>query len=492
MPPAEQLYAENLELKEENAQLRLQIAWLKKRVFGGGKGERLDQAQLKLALEQLDHLVTRQSALQKISYERHAGEAAVRKTPEELFAKLPVSETVVVEPPEVKAAPDQFEKVGEERTIEVDIVPPKLVKREIIRPKYRHRTERLRPLLVATAPARAAAGGYASAGLIAWVLVAKYVDHQPLYRLERQSERWGARLSRQTMMEWVALGASWLEIIYRHMRMDLLKGGYIQADETPVRCQDPDEHPGKTVQGWLWVIGRPGSDVVFDWRMSRRHEEIDSLLAGFQGLLQSDGYEAYAGFVKARTGVTHLGCWAHARRYFHEALADAPARAGFVLRLIAQLYRLERTWDEAGLVQPVLRAQRRRSEFGLTLSLLHRTAARLRELTLPRSLLGQACTYLLGHWDVLVAHCAHGRTRLDNNAVENAIRPSAVGKKNWLFIGHPEAGQRSAIIYSIVVSCQRRGLDPLAYVRDLLTRLPAMTNHDDLDALTPARWKSAS
>jgi hypothetical protein len=291
------------------------------------------------------------------------------------------------------------------------------------------------------------------------------------------------------MMEWVARGASWLEIIYRHMRMDLLKGGYIQADETPVRCQDPDEHPGKTVQGWLWVIGRPGSDVVFDWRMSRRHEEIDSLLAGFQGLLQSDGYEAYAGFVKARTGVTHLGCWAHARRYFHEALAEAPVRAGFVLRLIAHLYHLEQTWDEAGIVQPVLRAQRRRSEFGLTLGLLRRTAARLRELTLPRSLLGQACTYLLGHWEVLVAHCAHGRTRLDNNAVENAIRPSAVGKKNWLFIGHPDAGQRSAIIYSIVVSCQRRGIDPLAYIRDLLTRRPAMTNHDDIDALTPAHWK---
>jgi hypothetical protein len=163
-----------------------------------------------------------------------------------------------------------------------------------------------------------------------------------------------------------------------------------------------------------------------------------------------------------------------------------------VLRLIAHLYHLEQTWDEAGLVQPALRAQRRSSEFGLTLSLLRRTASRLRELTLPRSLLGQACAYLLGHWEVLVAHCAHGRTRLDTNFVENAIRPSAVGKKNWLFIGHPDAGQRSAIIYSIVVSCRRRGIDPLVYVRDLLRRLPAMTNHDDLGALTPARWKPPS
>jgi hypothetical protein len=294
------------------------------------------------------------------------------------------------------------------------------------------------------------------------------------------------------MMEWVAGGAAWLEIIYRLMRQDLLGGDYLQADETPVRCQDPDEHPGKTVQGWLWVISRPGGDVVFDWRLSRRHEEVTSLLAGFRGLLQSDGYEAYASFVKTHAGVTHVGCWAHARRHFHEALTEAPARAGFVLRLIAHLYHLEQTWDEAGLVQPALRAQRRSSEFGLTLSLLRRTASRLRELTLPRSLLGQACAYLLGHWEVLVAHCAHGRTRLDTNFVENAIRPSAVGKKNWLFIGHPDAGQRSAIIYSIVVSCRRRGIDPLVYVRDLLRRLPAMTNHDDLGALTPARWKPPS
>ena len=428
MPPTEQIYAENQELKVENAQLRLQIAWLKKRMFGGGQGEKLDAAQLKLALEQLEQRADRQTTLQQISYERRTGAPTERKSPEELFAKLPVTETVVVEPPEVQAAPDLFEKVGEERTFEVDIVPPKLFKREIIRPKYRHRLERTRPLTVAATPARPAPGGYVSAGLMAWVLIAKYVDHQPLYRLERQSERWGARLSRQTMMDWVALGAGWLEIIYRLMRQDLLGGDYLQADETPVRCQDPDEHPGKTMQGWLWVISRPGGDVVFDWRLSRRHEEVVSLLAGFRGLLQSDGYEAYASFVKAHAGVTHVGCWAHARRHFHEALTEAPARAGFVLRLIAHLYHLEQTWDEAGLVQPVLRAQRRSSEFGLTLSLLRRAASRLRELTLPRSLLGQACAYLLGHWEVLVAHCAHGRTRLDTNLVENAIRPSAVGK----------------------------------------------------------------
>jgi len=499
MPPAEQLYAENLSLKgvvaalqEEIARLKLQIDWLNQRLFGPGRGETLDRAQLLLQLEGLEALVQKLEApRQTITYERTPATPAERKTPAELFAKLPVKETITIEPAEVKAAPAAYEKIGEERTFEVDLVPPQLFKREIVRPKYRKIEDKSQPPVVAPAPARPVSGGYASAGLIAYILVSKYLDHQPLYRLEKQSARWGARISRQTMMEWVAQGATWCEIIYRCMLDDLLAGRYVQVDETPVRCQDPDV-PGKTVQGWLWVLSRPGGDVIFEWRMSRRHEEAASLLQGYQGLLQSDGYEAYAAFVAAHPGVVHLGCWAHARRHFHEALEEAPVRAGFVLRLIGHLYHLEQTWDEAGVTGPALRAARRQSDFGPTLRLLKRTAQHLRAQGLPKSRLSQACGYLLNHWDVLVAHCEHGRSRLDNNLIENAIRPSALGKKNWLFIGHPDAGQRSAILYSIVVSCQRQGIDPLTYVKDVLTRLPAMTNQDDLAQLTPARWKPAS
>ena len=497
MPPAEQLYAATLalqaevaEVRGENAQLRVQIAWLKNRLFGPGQGEKQDRAQLLLHLAELEKLLAPKPAPRPvIAHERTRPEP--RLVPEQLFAKLPVKETIEIIPAAVRKDPELYEKVGEERTFEVDVTPPKLFKREIVRPKFRHRLDRARPLTLAPAPPRPAPGGYASAGLIAWILLAKYVDHQPLYRQAKQSARWGATISRQTMCEWVALGAVWLESIYRQMQQDLLAGHYLQVDETPVRCQDPDV-PGKTVQGWLWVISRPGGDVVFEWRMSRRHDEVSTLLAGFQGLLQSDGYEAYARFVAQREGLVHLGCWAHARRHFHEALADAPVRAGFILRLIGHLYGMEKHWDEEGVVEPAQRAHLRRRDFAMTLSLLKRTAAHLVTRVLPRSLLGQACAYLLRHWDVLVAHCDHGQSRLDTNLVENAIRPSALGKKNWLFIGHPEAGQRSAIIYSIVGSCHRHGLDPFAYLKDVLSRLPAMTNQDDLAALTPARWKPMS
>jgi len=490
MPPAEQLHAENLALKEENAVLRAQIDWLKKKLFGGGQSERVDHAQLLLKLAELEKLAAAPAKLATVTYERAPARGATRTLPAENFARLPVRETIVIEPPAVQAEPAAFEKIGEERTFEVDVVPPQLFKREIVRPKYRRKDDPAQPPVVAPAPARPVAGGYASAGLLAWIALSKYADHLPLYRLEQMSARWGAALPRQSMVEWIRIAAGWLEPIYRAMLRGLLAGGYIQVDETPVKCHDPDEKRGGTFQGYLWVVSRPDADVVFDWHLSRRHGELTGLLTDdFTGVLQSDGYEAYAAYARAHGGVVWVGCWAHARRKFFEAKDEAPTRAGFVLRLIGHLYRAERAWDDAKQRGVAWRAARRQSEFGLTLALLKKVAQRLSTLVLPRSLLGQACTYLLNQWEPLTAHLRHGQTRLDNNLIENAIRPSAIGKKNWLFIGHPNAGQRSAIIYSIVVSCQRHKKDPLAYLRDVLTRLPVMTNQDDLKPLLPANWR---
>lgn len=489
MPPAEQLYAENLELKGVVAQLQAQVAWLKKQLFGGGKSEKLDRAQLLLRLGELEKLAAAARPAQTLTYERAAPQA--RTLPAETFAHLPVRETIEIVPEAVRQEPELYERIGEERTFEVDVVPPQLFKREIVRPKYRRKADRSVPPVIAPAPKRALAGGYASAGLLAWIALGKYVDHAPLYRLEQMSARWGATICRQTMCGWIEVTAQWLEPLYKRMHAQLLAGDYLQADETPVKCHDPDQKRGTTTPGWLWVISRPRGDVVFDWRLSRRHGELTSLLDGFEGVLQSDGYAAYPAFAAANPAVNWVGCWAHARRKYHEAQAESPKAARLVLRLIARLYRLERHWDETAMNEPAARARLRQTQFARTLRWLHALALTLRTRVLPQSGLGKACDYLLGHWKPLTAHLRHGQTRLDNNLVENAIRPSALGKKNWLFIGHPDAGQRSAIIYSIVVSCQRHGKDPLAYLRDVLTRLPAMTNQDNLDALTPANWQPA-
>lgn len=337
-------------------------------------------------------------------------------------------------------------------------------------------------------------GGYASAGLLARIALSKHVDHLPLYRLEQMSERRGAKIPRNTMSDWIRIASDWLEPVYKRMRQRLLESGYIQVDETPVRFIDPDEKSGRTEQGYLRVMGAPGGDVVFDWKLSRKHDHLTGLVGkDYKGVIQSDGYEAYSSCAKNSKGrVTRVGCWAHARRKFFEARDENREKADAFLSLIGELYAREREWNERA--EPVateertaLRAKNFPGIFAKLETLAKTTLAAVR----PKSALGLACSYLLSQLPALTAVTAHGAVRLDNNLVENAIRPSAVGKKNWLFIGHPDAGQRTAIIYSLVVSCQRHGVEPHEYLRDMLTRLPGMTTRDDLDALLPSNWKAA-
>ncbi len=325
--------ARDLELlRGENKALRDLLDWFKRQLFGPGKSETLDRAQQLIAL---DAAATPAPArpVETITYQREKGPRAPRPTPAETFAHLPVKETIVLVPAEVQAEPEAFEQIGEERTFEVDIVAPQLFRREIVRPKFRRKAERSLPPVLAPAPARPVVGGYASAGLLAWVIIAKFVDHLPLFRQEKMLARWGARISRQTLGEWVAVVADLLEPLHKLLLHQLLARGYLQVDETPIRCQDPDQ-PGSTVQGYLWVADDPSGDTVFRWANSRRHAELEALLGNFVGLLQSDAYGAYPAFATAHPGVEWVGCWAHARRGFFEALQDSPKAAGVMLRII--------------------------------------------------------------------------------------------------------------------------------------------------------------
>ena len=208
-------------LREENVVLRAQIAWLKQQLFGTGKSETLDRAQLRLKLGALEKLAVAERPTETIAYERSAGPAPKRTLPAESFAHLPVKETVEIVPEAVQRDPSLYEKIGEERTFEVDVVPPQLFKRAIVRPKYRHRLDRNRAPLLAPAPPRVVAGGFASAGLIAWALTAKYCDHLPLYRQEKMLARWGAPISRQNLCDWVGAATALLEPLVKRMKQEL-------------------------------------------------------------------------------------------------------------------------------------------------------------------------------------------------------------------------------------------------------------------------------
>ena len=248
LPPYDELATRLRDREAELAAMKAENAWLRRQLFGPGKSERQDRLQVNLPLEGVAEVPVT-APVQTVSYERRAAPREKRPVPAEAFKDVAVKETIVIEPAEVKACPEAYERIGEERTFEIDIAPPQIFKREIVRPKYRHRTNRELPPVVALAPDRPVMGGYASAGLLAWVALSKYVDHVPLYRLEKQSARWGAEIPRQTMADWIRIVAEWLDPIYRQMHRRLLAGPYLQADETPVRCNDPDEKRGGTTEG---------------------------------------------------------------------------------------------------------------------------------------------------------------------------------------------------------------------------------------------------
>ena len=290
------------------------------------------------------------------------------------------------------------------------------------------------------------------------------------------------------MAEWVGLAAEWLKPIYQQIQQGILKQGYVQVDETPIRYLAPGH--GRTRLGYLWTCGVPRGDVVFHWETSRAAACLDNIIpADFSGTIQCDGYEAYDCFARRRgKKIVLAGCLAHVRRKFYEALETAPKVAGWILKAFENLYQLETQLRDAR-AGPKLRQVARASLSQSVLARLHRALVRLKtkHRFLPRSLMGKAIGYALNQWPALLLFLEDGRLEIDNNLIENAIRPTAIGKKNWLFIGEAQAGDRSAIIYTVIECCRRRGLDPFAYLRDVFTRLPSMTNWQVKD-ITPEAW----
>jgi hypothetical protein len=346
--------------------------------------------------------------------------------------------------------------------------------------------------VIAALPERLLDRSLPAPGLLAQIVVAKYCDHLPLYRQEQiYQQRHGVHLPRQSLTRWVELAADWLKPIYEHIRTGVMGGGYVQVDETPVDYLAPGH--GTTKQGYLWTCSRPGGDVFYRWETSRAAECLGNIIpVDFKGTVQCDGYSAYRAFANRRHGTIELaGCWAHARRKFHEALEQSPKTAGWMMRQIQHLYQVEARLREQR-VGPRLREAVRAHESRPIVQRLQRALIALKSgrRHLPQSLLGIALDYALGQWKTLEVYLADGRVEIDNNLVENAIRPTALGKKNWLFIGEAGAGDRGAILYTIIECCRRRGVDPYAYLRDVLTRLPRMTNHQ-IPEVTPTTWAKA-
>jgi transposase len=472
--------------RQENTLLRQKIDLLVRRVFGSSS-ERLDRAQLELLLQLpvLAETTTPVAVVEALKVS--AGRSRKERSPR-LPDNLPVVEEVI-EPEPVKAAPEKWRCIGQEVSEQLDYEPAHFLRRRTIRKKYVSRVDLDLAPVITPLPECLQERGIAAPGLLAQVLVSKYCDHLPLYRQEQiYLRRHQVHLPRQTLARWVALAADWLKPIYEQIRTGVMAGGYVQVDETPVNYLEPGL--GRTRQGYLWTGSRPQGDVFFRWETSRATACLDNVIpANFTGTLQCDGYAAYRAFANRRGQTIELaGCWAHVRRKFYEAIESSPKTASWIVRQIQSLYQVE-----AGLREhragPQLRVAVRSHQSQPIVERLQRVLVKLKATGrhLPQSPLAGAIDYTLGLWRTLTVYLADGRVEIDNNLVENAIRPTAIGKKNWLFIGDAAAGERSAIIYTLIESCRRRGLDPYAYLKDVLTRLPHMTNQQ-IPEVIPAAW----
>jgi transposase len=422
--------------------------------------------------------------------------AGLPATPEQVTARKPtrtptarVLETVTerIEPKE-KVCPHCGKakcEIGCEKSERFEYIPAKIIRHEIVRPKLAcpcgQGTVSIAPL-----PPTPVEKGYPGPGLIAQVMLAKYDDHLPLYRQEQQFARLGVNFPRQMLCDWVEAGARWLQPVVRQMKAELLDGDYLQVDETPVKVMDP-EVKGKCATGYLWLAGQPGGDVIFEFHPGRGKEYAQALLGDFRGYLQRDGYGVYGALARERPGLIPCGCMAHFRRKLVEALDSQPKEAEWLVVEVRKLYLIERHARDQGMTAEQRYVLRQQLAPPILSGIKTRLDA-LRPTLLPQSPLGKAVSYGLSEWEPLNRYLKEGRLEIDNNLTENALRPSCLGKKNYLFFGHPDAGWRSAAIYSVIVSCRRRRIDPWEYLRDLMQRLPAATNHE-IPQFVPARWK---
>lgn len=381
-----------------------------------------------------------------------------------------------------------LEQIGEEIIEQLDVIPARFFVRRHIRPKYccRH----CESMHAAPMPSQPIDKGLPAPGLLSHVAIAKFLDHQPLYRQENQCARMGVALSRSTMAGWLGQLQVLIEPLVSRMREHLCREAMLHADETPVPVLDPGS--GRTATGYLWAYRSgawsPLQAVIYDFAMTRGREAPSRFLEPFRGTLLVDGYAGY-GEVLRRPGMTEAGCWAHVRRQFfevYEATQSPAAQAALVE--IAKLYEIERDFkDKPPDERLAARQQRAAPIIAAFKAWLDKTYGK----SPPRSVLAKAMLYTLNRWKSLNVYLRDAMLGIDNNPVENAIRGVALGRKNWLFAGSEGGGRRAALFYTLIESAKLNGVDPHAYLTHVFEKLPSATSAN-LDALMPWNFEASS
>lgn len=482
----------NLVIESLREQLRLERVR-----FLGPRSETLSDLQLQLLMEE-EPGVSRDEVAAEAGRERLEEEpAAGKKRPRRphpgrrpLPESLPRVERVIAAPARACAeCGAQMAVIGYDDSEVLDAEPRRYFVQVTRREKRACRCCKQGAVAMAELEPRIVEKGLASDRIVVDIVVAKYCDHLPLYRQAAMLEREvGIEIGRATLDGWVMRAGESLLAVSGGMRQDLLRASYLQADETTVLVQMRDKR-GADHRAYLWQYGKPGGETVFDFCLGRGRAGPAGFLGNWEGILQTDGYQAYDGIGGEK--LVRVGCWAHARRKFVEAVkvnAEDGEAAKMVVRMDA-LFLVDRGARERGL-SVAERAEWRREHAGEWVDEILAECLALRGRVLPKSALGQAVHYTLNQWGKLKGCFEHAEVELSNNLAENSMRPVALGRKNWLHVGSVQAGPKVAAILSVVESCRRLSVPVRDYLLDVLPGLGSR-KVSEVRELTPARWAAA-
>src|SRR6478735_868100 len=460
----------------EQSQLRIialeqQLQQLQKMIFGS-RHERFVPAtsndpQLSLDI-QTEPIGTRIiTDTQKITYTRNkiVEDKAVHhpgrmKLPEDLRR-----EEIIIEP---TGDTTGCKKMGEEITEVLEYQPGELYVKQYKRIKYAKPDNA--GVLIGELPVRPIEKAMAGEGLLAQIVIDKYVDHLPLHRQMQRFERSGVKLAYSTLTDWVSGTCELIAPLFEALKVEVLQNHYLHVDETPIKVLDKDKK-GQTHRGYYWVYQDSlNKTVFFDYQEGRGREGPLGILENFTGYLQTDGYAAYDVFDK-KENVTLIHCMAHARRMFNEALDNDYDRATYVLEEIKKLYTIERISKESNLNFEELKVVRC-AKAAPILRALELWMQQQYVQVLPKSAIGKALAYSIKRWNKLSFYITDGRLKIDNNPVENSIRPVALGRKNYLFAGSHEAAKRSGMLYSLLGTCKMHNIEPYTWLKEVLQIIP--------------------
>jgi len=406
--------------------------------------------------------------------------------------------------------------IGQDSSEQLDYQPARLFIREHVRLKYgclaclkaltddpaSGTTEATPPIspaeviVTAPKPAQPIDKGLPGPGLLAFVITSKYCDHLPLHRQEMILARMGVELSRSTLCDWMAASADLHRPLYHAILADILLSWVVQTDETRLPVQEKGNDKTRSGRLWTFVGDRDHPHVAYLYTPTKARAGPAEVLKNYKGFLQADAANVFDGFYRPGD-IVEVGCWAHARRYFHEARGSDAARAAEALARIGAFYDIERETrkliDHEKLDGPQadeLRLRRRQAETRPKLDAFKEWLDAQASVVLPKSPIAQAINYARNHWDALVRFTTAGILNIDNNASERALRPAALGRKNYLFAGSDEGGRTAAVLYTLTQTCRHHGIDPFAYLCDLMVRVP-QADFGELADLFPHRWAAA-